>query len=290
MRRRRESRADPLPAEVRVGDLLLQQDVTAADWVVRGVHDGRDLGSFIPAGFDTYVRVLHPFHRWDGDQLASVSWAEVASVAGATFHRQVQWDRIASSAHRNDRPLEGTLPRDLVERLVPVLAAHTSKPDLVWFGTWEGFAGLRFVSDDSSSSVLSRRRLPMLSRRLSRRRFSMLLRHRIRLRSRFGSPPPAPRFHLPHGRAYYLLRGTIDGASESLCRSSWQSANLWWPDDHAWIVATEIDSRSTYIGGTRECIEEILANPGFEAVPADIHDRIGRDADTINPPPPNIDP
>ena len=52
------------------------------------------------------------------------------------------------------------------------------------------------------------------------------------------------------------------------------SPNLWWPDDRAWCVATEIDLAWTYVGGPAALISDALANPGLEAQPAspdDIH-------------------
>ena len=47
-----------------------------------------------------------------------------------------------------------------------------------------------------------------------------------------------------------------------------QSPNLWWPDDRAWCVATEIDLAWTYVGGTTALIRDVLANSDVEAQPA----------------------
>src|SRR5690349_23203664 len=44
-------------------------------------------------------------------------------------------------------------------------------------------------------------------------------------------------------------------------------ANLWWPDDRAWCVVTDIDLTSTYVGGSAGCIGELLAHTGLEAWP-----------------------
>lgn len=86
----------------------------------------------------------------------------------------------------------------------------------------------------------------------------------------FGdSPVPhtfEPMLELPH-RRYHLFAGPIDGARTAL--SSWrfgdQSANLWWPADRRWCVATEIDSAWTYVGATRSCIDALLADARLEA-------------------------
>ena len=61
-----------------------------------------------------------------------------------------------------------------------------------------------------------------------------------------------------------------------------QSPNIWWPDDRAWCVATEIDLQSTYVGGPVACIRAILDNPNLEAYPVNPEDRADFGSDTIN--------
>ncbi|MDP6497836.1 MAG: hypothetical protein QGI76_02500 [Dehalococcoidia bacterium] len=39
-------------------------------------------------------------------------------------------------------------------------------------------------------------------------------------------------------------------------------------------MTTDIDSDSTYSGGTDECVQTLLDNPDLEALPADIETRI----------------
>jgi len=45
------------------------------------------------------------------------------------------------------------------------------------------------------------------------------------------------------------------------------SPNIWWPEDRAWCVATDIDLYDTYVGGSQECIEAVLGNLELEALP-----------------------
>jgi hypothetical protein len=66
----------------------------------------------------------------------------------------------------------------------------------------------------------------------------------------------------------------------------WQSANLIWPEDRAWFVATEIDFAWTYIGGGADLIQALINDPALEALPTQIHNGITYEADRINPPPP----
>jgi hypothetical protein len=54
------------------------------------------------------------------------------------------------------------------------------------------------------------------------------------------------------------------------------SPNLWWPDDRAWCVATEIDLAWTYVGGPAALISDVLANPRLEAQPASPDDNYHR--------------
>ena len=76
-----------------------------------------------------------------------------------------------------------------------------------------------------------------------------------------------PRVELPE-RAYALFVGPLDGLPSLMAAQANHSPNLWWPDDRAWCVATEIDLAWTYIGGPAALISEVLANPRLEAQPA----------------------
>ncbi len=76
-----------------------------------------------------------------------------------------------------------------------------------------------------------------------------------------------PTLELPE-RRYHVFSGPIEGALTSFSDIYFVhlSANLWWPTDQAWCVATEIDFAWTYVGGTRSLIEALLEDPRFEAV------------------------
>jgi hypothetical protein len=51
---------------------------------------------------------------------------------------------------------------------------------------------------------------------------------------------PDARIELPN-RGYRLLAGAVSDAVDLFPVLGHQSPNLWWPDDRAWCVATEID-------------------------------------------------
>jgi len=79
------------------------------------------------------------------------------------------------------------------------------------------------------------------------------------------------------GRSLALYSGPIEAAA---ALSPWpcrQSPNLWWPEDHAWCVASEIDFCSTYVGGSPELIEGVLGDERLEAIPVRLEDRGIRD-------------
>jgi hypothetical protein len=85
-------------------------------------------------------------------------------------------------------------------------------------------------------------------------------------------PPPAPRLALPE-RPLLLYRGQVADAT-ALCEPYEQSPTLWWPDDRAWCVASEVDFHSTYVGGSRRLIDRLLRDERIEALEVAITDRV----------------
>lgn len=67
---------------------------------------------------------------------------------------------------------------------------------------------------------------------------------------------------------------------------SWpQSANLIWPSDHSWCVATEIDWDSTLIACADEVADPLLADERLEAFNVAIDDDLSWRGDTVYPRP-----
>lgn len=268
---------------MRIGPLELQQDLTPADWVVDRIHElGTDVGSVVPEGFEAYVRLLHPAYRREGGAEVPVRWSEIARANGTMIHPEMEWPGISgmwehtgqgSPGLWDHEPEDGSLPRQYATRLCELLAGYTSTPQQVWFCVWDGWGGLRVHPAGHGTAMLRRRRW---TGRVADRIRSW--RHVPRLE------PPAPTLELP-GRPYYLFSGPIEGIAESHSeRPYFQSANLWWPQNREWFVATEIDFMWTYIGGSEALIERILDDPDLEAIPVQIGDTIH--ADPINPLPP----
>jgi hypothetical protein len=91
------------------------------------------------------------------------------------------------------------------------------------------------------------------------------------------------RVELPN-RNYLLYRGTIDRALETLVDPFPfdQSPNLWWPEDRAWFVATEIDFDSTFVGGDDPLIAVLVTDRRLEALPIALSARADAAADRVN--------
>jgi hypothetical protein len=90
------------------------------------------------------------------------------------------------------------------------------------------------------------------------------------------------KLELPH-RSYVLLEGPL-AEIQSIKAFGAPGPSLWWPDDRAWFVATEVDLQSTYVGGSEPCIHAIIGSPDLEALPARPQDNITAHSDRINRP------
>ncbi|MFF0746690.1 hypothetical protein ACFYVL_40510 [Streptomyces sp. NPDC004111] len=54
---------------------------------------------------------------------------------------------------------------------------------------------------------------------------------------------------------------------------------FWWPDDHSWVVTTDYDLLSTYIGCSVTTAERILRDDVLEALPVTAQTRVDWYAD-----------
>jgi hypothetical protein len=84
--------------------------------------------------------------------------------------------------------------------------------------------------------------------------------------------------HYPEDRDYFVSSGPIEAVSffDDL------GPNIWWPDDRTWCVASEIDLPATYVGGSAQSIERLLAAEELEVLPVSVNDRVDVEADEIN--------
>lgn len=252
-------------------------DLTPAKWIAERLHPfAQDAGAIIPPGFDAYARIFHPAMRRVGQTQVPVTWREIADSNLRVHHPEMQFGALVTRvgtpvrlSHRQPQPglfdswpKIGSLPLDLARILVDVLGDHTTTRDHCWFAAWEGWGDPAFATLHWSKDSP----VPPLPLDIPK--------------------PKTHTFHVP-GRDYYIARGPVTAALDTVygAVSHYQSASIWWPDDRAWCVATEVDFDWTYIGGSNECIAAVLRHPDLEALPARISDGVSYASDPINPKP-----
>jgi hypothetical protein len=245
--------------------------VEVGDWIAERLHPfAKDVGSVVPAGFAAYARIFHPASI-AGRPDVEVRWSDVAALSGKAVHSEMQFHAIAPPADdpepRIYEPRLGVLSSHQADALVRLLSKHTAAPEACWFCLWDGYGYL--YAGGSAYFVLAARP-PFARMRVALKRFQLRL-------SKPRTPrPDGPRVRLP-GRDYLLFRASVTKAV------GWDDGpNLWWPDDHAWCVSSEIDFPYTYVGGSQELIAAILKDPAIEALPATETDGINYSSDSVN--------
>ena len=127
-----------------------------------------------------------------------------------------------------------------------LLATHTSTPEQCFVGVWEGYVWPATDSEWSPSPTL----------RLDQRTFLV----------RQG----------PLDLALAVGRGRPNGGI------SIEPPSIFWPTDRAWLVASDPDLDSTYLGGSNALIESVLTHPDLEAWRATADDEVAIGSDKIN--------
>ena len=226
-------------------------DTTAGDWLAEALHRAPldTVGSLVPAGFAAVARVFHPAVRYVGDDDVEVPWASVAAANGTTAHPLMQWGSVTGSMEYFENDDQSPLWHGAPAR------GHLPSPvaeRLVQVLTrWTTTADVCWFAVAEGGAVIT----------------------------------DHPTLSLPRCE-YWLVNGPIELAAANMAAEPFeQSANLWWPADRAWCVATDVDLVSSYVAGSAACIAEVLARPDLEALPAEFKQRVSWDADQVNPPP-----
>jgi hypothetical protein len=248
---------------------VVLRDMGGTSWIddalqPRGLlPDGVLVGEIVPSGFEAYARVFHPARRFLGpsiEQRVILRWSEIAEARGKTVHPEMQiealidnpdafdyqhWTAISTGGGEWFPPhewLEDTEALALASVLRPFTAAQDA-----WFMMWDGWGDLGSGIDGVPRAVIHP--------------------------DRSGAPTSAEFVEGTWAFRHYLVfRGPLNALAEWF-RWRTEAPNYWWPDDRAWIVATEIDGFSTYVGGSRRCIDAVLASPLLEALPSSLGDR-----------------
>jgi hypothetical protein len=243
-----------------VGELtepLWSDTVGPAAWIAdRLTAFGTSVTSFVPSGFESYARILHPAETPEhGHKL--VRWKEVASWSGLPLHPDAQFHSIAlprvppasPASWAGQGPGQGSLYAPDLGVLAELLRPRTSTPERCWFGLWDGFGW-----ENVHPLVPSHKRSEALP-----------------------DPVPewvrnGPRVQLPY-RDYFLYAGPVEAAMASLSLADMgQTPNLWWPDDRSWFVASGIDLAWTYVGGAAATIDSLVSDDRIEAIAVDPND------------------
>jgi hypothetical protein len=170
----------------------------------------------------------------------------------------------------------------ILRRLCEILADYTQSPDRCWFCLWDGYG---WIGNAATSTARASRQDPVSNASGAAGQSAD--------DTELTVPPVftediirGPRVHLPH-RSYFLLQGPVDAAMElgwmlDVSHFSPQSPNLFWPDDHSWCVATEIDLDSSYVGGSEALVLSLTADQELEALVAAPEDPVDSRSDEIN--------
>ena len=177
----------------------------------------------MPVGFKAYARVFHPAGRRQGHALIDVPWADVARDYSRVMHPLAEWGSLTGTWSRTD-PDRHRIWDEAPSTGQP---RGTTRRNLA-----TALAPHTRSADDCCFAVWEgwggiEERLPV---QLS--------------------------FPLPQ-RPMLLLRGPLT-AARSPSSDAAEPPNIWWPEDRAWCVASEIDLMSTYVGGSASCIKALL--------------------------------
>lgn len=233
--------------------MLFQKDSTtppsaqSADWLIGKLDWGRTLRSWIPAGYERYARILHPAYISVGKDWSTrevpVPWTIVSEWSGkplrATSHIQDLMVRVDGHDWRRrgeggSEPRQGELEIASLSCLLTHLVDATTTPNEIWMLVWFGYGG----PPDT-----------------------------------IGLPVEVGEQLTRSGRKYVLRLGEIVSSEKEAKHALGENPpTFWWPTDRTWFAVCDIDAASTYVGGSKELIEQILKDPALEAFPADLDD------------------
>jgi hypothetical protein len=231
-------------------EIELFSDTSSADWVTSRLRpwdaDGVRVASYMPDGFDRYARVFHPAGERGGDS-KGLGWSEVATRLSRPFENDMQFRQLVSDGDLYNHPilgdiepLAGSLPIGLLRSLVSFLELWTGDVEPCRFAMWDG-NGSWWKGSHGGDDPFDADRDAVLR----------------------ATPRVAG-----VSREYFLMGGPLQAVLPLFEAAGRQSPALWWPESRAWLVSTEVDAFSTYVGGSAALIEELLTTDGIEAAPS----------------------
>jgi len=203
-------------------------DASPADWWIKALAPfaAHRVCSLVPAGFETVTRLFHPISDRAN---RNYTWRELAEMNGRTPHGDMQLHAIATPARQ--------------------------RPE--WTNT-RGFSARTGELPESESAMLAQ---VLVGRTTTPGSCNFAV------WEGYGYPmaPPAdgPTMKIP-SRHHHLLRGALSDLGLAIERAAGLTPNLWWPDDRAWCVVSEIDFCWTYVAGSAELAAALEGHDNLE--------------------------
>jgi hypothetical protein len=237
----------------RLDDLTVSYDVSPGGWIATEVLScpPYTVCSLVSQSFEAYARLFHPAYRTVDGRAAEVPWADVARANKRQAHPAMEWASITGEWEFLFNGGQPGLWDEVPSRGSPPprQAARLAEIFAVHTST-PGKCWFAFWDGWAEPRVPAE---------------------------------GVPKLTVPL-RSMLLMSGPLAAAATSITPYPRdQLANLWWPDDRAWCVASDIDLLTTYIGATKECVGAILAADDLEVMLVPPDQRVTWDSDTINP-------
>jgi hypothetical protein len=223
-----------LPVPPTFPDLEPETDGAVAAWLDKRLSPMKPwpfpITALVPEGFEACARILHP--AFDGGG-GFVPWTVVADWSGRPLEPTSFFGDIGTRGDGTrwpgGAPMQGELSESECAVIAEVASGFTSTPDQCHFGIWIGYGDVQAFT----------KRVPAIG---------------------FG----------PHtgGDECVFLRGAVRDVTALQFYGHLRPPNWWWPDDRVWLIASQVDAWSTYVGGPAGLIERLLETDGLEVMPA----------------------
>ena len=262
---------------------------TDAEWLSSALRRGQwtRVSAVIPSGFEAYAVLRHPAYRCVSTR------KNLVDIRSGKYKRSetIGWSEVAKS----DLPV--VYGRTSYEESVDSVIRGTQYrrlPDGKWVRDILAIGGLSQVVQDGDEWIEGPEEgclEPELARSLQR----ILAQFTVSsdpcwfgIWEGFGflsdSQRQAPMISTKH-RSWLLFRAPLAAMDQSFfpdC-SGHYPANLVWPEDRSWCVATEIDLEATYVCGSEELIAAVLGDPSLESERVSIDDPLAMLRNLLQP-------
>lgn len=226
-----------------IGRLDVVDDIRSADWLGLRMHSSPpDVCSIVPAGFPAYARIFHPSFKWN--------------ISTGRIDRVLSWAETAEET--------GKIAHALMQ--------------------WETIRPRVTSGDEPAIGILPSRLAELLVSALAVHTGTPDSCWYGAWNGKFPSliQVSAPVFRIPL-RDMYLLHGPLSGLPQNLAPSPVEArANIAWPSDRSWVLATDIDLRTTYLAGSMDCVRSLVESSSIEAFSVQSTDLVTLGSDTLN--------